>query len=92
MCAFCAEGLDLASSVDEQDLAALNALDLDLLFGAGRQGQRGEVFEFIFLGHDSRGSREMGFLNAVADTMGSKKKRDAGCGAEHVRWNETTVM
>lgn len=43
MGAFGAESLDAAAGIYEQNLAIFNAFDLDLLFCARRDGQRGEA-------------------------------------------------
>ena len=52
MSALGAHGLDLAGNVGQQHLAALDALDLDLLLLSGLESQRGDVLE-LELGHGS---------------------------------------
>lgn len=46
----CAECLDMAASIHKEDFGTLDALDLDLLLGAGGDGQGVDAFELIVLG------------------------------------------
>lgn len=60
-----ADGLDLATSIDKQDLCT-EALDFDLLLEAGLQVERGDAAELVLLGHGSGGSGEFpGCKNGV---------------------------
>ena len=53
------ECLDLSSSIEQQDLGAVHALDLNLLLIAWLEVQRGHSLELVFLcRHVSRGCRE----------------------------------
>lgn len=48
-----ANSLDRAAGIDQHDLSAVDTFDLDLMFIAGGEGQRGDALEFVFLGHSS---------------------------------------
>lgn len=50
MGALCADSLDLAAIIEEEDLG-VEAFNLDLLLGAWLKVERGDALELIFLGH-----------------------------------------
>lgn len=49
--ALCAQSLSLSSGVHKQDLAIFDTFNLNLLLGAGREGERREALELVFLRH-----------------------------------------
>lgn len=48
-----ADSLDRAAGIDQQDLSAVDAFDLDLMLIAGGEGQGGDALKLVFLGHSS---------------------------------------
>lgn len=45
------KSLDFSSSIHQEDFATVDAFNLYLLLGTWRKRERGEVSEFVFLGH-----------------------------------------
>lgn len=60
MGAFRTDGLHFAGRIEENDLAILDALDLNFLLIAEREGEGSDALELVFLGcHDSKTFCEM---------------------------------
>ena len=58
MSAFCSDGLDSTSGIDQEDLCALNSLDLGLVLVAGLESQRCHRLQFVLVSHGVRALRE----------------------------------
>ena len=54
MCAFRADGLNLSTGIEKQDLGVVETLELDFLLVTGLEVERGDALDLV-LGRHSRG-------------------------------------